>query len=54
MTINHKNRQAYSDARVAGFAPHMQTVRATAYRRASELGVSNNFIDATGTAWYDC
>jgi hypothetical protein len=54
MTINHKNHQAYSDAQVTGFAPHIHTVRATAYRCAREVGVLNKFIDATETAWYDC
>jgi len=38
----------------AGFAPHRQTLRVTAYRHAREMGISNNFNDETHTAGFDC
>jgi len=40
--------------RTAGFAPHRQTVRATAYKLAREMGPSDDFSVETETAKYDC
>jgi hypothetical protein len=40
--------------RAAGFAPHRQTVRATAYQFPKEMVISNNSSDETETAGYDC
>jgi len=37
----------------ARFVPHRQTVRATAYRLAREMGIQNNFNVETETAGYD-